>query len=408
MPKKKEFLFICNYSDIKRNYTVNGLIIDELSKKLERINILIVDNLLFFKKKKNIKINYKKYSYYPTNTHFIVPKNTKDFMSKIKKDYYVSFANLGKYLRYFKIHYLIKKKNIRLVNFSNIGFLPENENFINYKIWNYFFDLFNRKIIFGIFKILFMINIFQRVDVRFISNLSYQKYSLNSLSGKLNKFFKTRIFDYYDKYIKVNARIFDKSRIEKNTAISEKYITFVDTNLEHETKVEYEGRHDEKTKKEFYLRLNTFLKKIEIAFNKKVIVCVHPNYSINYSRNMYKNFKSVKWKTDYFIRKAFIYVGFSSSAIVDAIFLKKKIMCLDSVLMGKHHQFTNNSYPSAVGILKYSLDRNTPIDKKKLLKDLNNRIKYYDRYIKNKLVVDKSNIGVEKISKYLKKNYNLI
>ena len=37
MPKKKEFLFICNYSDIKRNYTVNGLIIDELSKNLPDI-----------------------------------------------------------------------------------------------------------------------------------------------------------------------------------------------------------------------------------------------------------------------------------------------------------------------------------------------------------------------------------
>ena len=48
------------------------------------------------------------------------------------------------------------------------------------------------------------------------------------------------------------------------------------------------------------------------------------------------------------------------------------------------------------------------LDKKKLLKDLNKRIKYYDRYIKNKIVVDKNNIGVEKISKYLKKNYNLI
>jgi len=83
-------------------------------------------------------------------------------------------------------------------------------------------------------------------------------------------------------------------------------------------------------------------------------------------------------------------------------------MCLDSVLMGKHHQLTNNSYPSAVGILKYSLDHKNPIDKKKLLKDLNKRIKYYDRYIKNKIVVDKNNIGVEKISKYLKKNYNLI
>lgn len=408
MSKKKEFLLICNYADIKRNYIVNGLIINELSKKLKRINILIADNLLSFRRRKNIKIDYKKYSYYPANTHFIVPKNSKDFMSKIKKDYYVSFAQLGKYLRYFKIHYLIKKKNIRLVNVSNIGFLPENDNFINIKFWNYFFDLLNRKIIFVIFKILTIINIFQRVDVRFISNLSYQKYSLKSISGNLNKFFKTRIFDYYDKYIKVNAIIYDKSRIEKKIKISEKYITFVDTNLEHETKVEYEGRHDRKTKKEFYLRLNNFLKKIEKAFNKKVIVCVHPNYSLSESRNLYKNFKSVKWKTDYFIKKAFIYVGFSSSTIVNAIFLKKKIMCLDSVLMGKHHQFTNNSYPSAVGILKYSLDHKNPIDKKKLLKDLNKRIKYYDRYIKNKIVVDKNNIGVEKISKYLKKNYNLI
>ena len=52
MSKKKEFLFICLYSDIKKNYTVNGLIIDELSKKLKRINILVVDNLLLFRKKK--------------------------------------------------------------------------------------------------------------------------------------------------------------------------------------------------------------------------------------------------------------------------------------------------------------------------------------------------------------------
>mgnify|MGYP007063759356 CR=1 FL=1 len=137
MSKKKEFLFICYYKDIRRNYNVNGLIIKELAKKLKHINILIVDNLLLFKRRKNIKINNKKYSFLPSNTRFIIPKNSKDFMFKIKKDHYVGFANLGKYFRYFKVHYLIKKKNIRLVNFSNVGFIPDEFNFINIKIWNY-------------------------------------------------------------------------------------------------------------------------------------------------------------------------------------------------------------------------------------------------------------------------------
>ena len=406
MLKKKEFLFISLHSNIKRNYTIHKLLIDELSKNLKRINILVIDNLLLFKKK--IKINYKKYNSYPSNTRFIVPKNSKDFISKINNNYYVCFANIGKYLKFFKIHYLIKKKNIKLINVSNIGFIPDNKNYIGIKFWNYFFDLFTRGIIFRIFKILTIINFFQRVDVRFISNKSYQKSSTYSFTGRLNKIFKTNVFDYYEKYIKVNSRIFDQSRIEKNSHISNKYITFVDTNLEHETKVEYEGKHDSKIKKIYYQKLNNFLKKLEKTFNKKVIVCVHPNYSISEAKRIYKNFKVVKYKTHYYIKRAYMYVGFSSSAIVDAIFLKKKILILDSVLMGKHHQFTNNVYPKAIGVLKHSIDQDIKINKKNMLKDLNKRIKKYDIYIKNKLVVDKNNIGVKKISQYLKKHYNLI
>ena len=66
---------------------------------------------------------------------------------------------------------------------------------------------------------------------------------------RLNIFFKTNIFDYYKNYILVNSRIYDESKIKPKLQLSEKYITFVDTQLEHVTKVEYEGKSNPKIKK---------------------------------------------------------------------------------------------------------------------------------------------------------------
>ena len=93
--------------------------------------------------------------------------------------------------------------------------------------------------------------------------------------------------------------------------------------------------------------------------------------------------------------------------IVDAIFYKKRIICLDSILMGKHHNDTNNTYPRAAGVLLQNFDKDLVIDKKKFIKNLNRRIKGYDKYIKGKIVVDGNNIGVEKISSLLQKKYYL-
>ena len=65
------------------------------------------------------------------------------------------------------------------------------------------------------------------------------------------------------------------------------------------------------------------------------------------------------------MRNGYIIVGFSSSVFVDAIYYKKKIICLDSVLMGKHHNFTNNNYPKAVNVMLQNFDKEIIIDKKK-------------------------------------------
>lgn len=405
---RTEFLIITTYIDAKRFYTIHKMFIEELAKTIKNFKIVFVDNLLLFNKKK--KINLKKLEYYPPNTKFLFLNNTDEFFSKLKGKKYVAFTNLNKYLHYFKVHYLIKKKNIRQISLMNMGLIPDNNNYLNLKFWNYINDFLNRKIVFTVFKLLTLINVFQRVDIRFISNLSYKKFSKKSIVGKLNKIFKTRKFDYYDKYIKVNARIYDRVAKEKNLKISNKYITFVDTNLEHETKIEYEGRFSKKRIKEYYYRLNRYLKNLENTFKKKVIVCAHPNpnYKLSESKSFFKKFKVVKFKTDYYVRNAFIYVALSSSVTVDAIFFKKRIICLDSELMGKHHNDANKNYPRAAGVFLQNFDNDLKIDKKILIENLDKRIKTYNKYIKKKIVVDGNNIGVEKVCKILKKKYSII
>ena len=52
MSKKKEFLFVISYKDLKRFYIVHELLINELAKNFHRINFLIFDNLILFEKKK--------------------------------------------------------------------------------------------------------------------------------------------------------------------------------------------------------------------------------------------------------------------------------------------------------------------------------------------------------------------
>ena len=78
--------------------------------------------------------------------------------------------------------------------------------------------------------------------------------------------------------------------------------------------------------------------------------------------------------------------------------------------MGKHHSDANKNLPKSgrCNVLLQNFDKEIIIDKKRLIKDLNNRIKNYDKYIKGKIMVDGNNIGVEKISRILQKKYYII
>jgi len=75
--------------------------------------------------------------------------------------------------------------------------------------------------------------------------------------------------------------------------------------------------------------------------------------------------------------------------------------------MGKHHSDANRIYPRAAGVLLQNFDEDIIINKKKLINDLNKRIKGYNNYIKKKINVDGKNIGVKKICDVLQKRYSI-
>ena len=131
--KKTEFLIITTHVDAKRFYEVHKLLVNELAKKIKTFKIVFVDNLLLFDKKKKIKLN--NLNYFPKNIKFLAPYNGNEFLNQLPNKNYVAFTNLNRYLNYFRIHYLIKKKNIRQIAIMNVGFIPDNKNFLNFRFW---------------------------------------------------------------------------------------------------------------------------------------------------------------------------------------------------------------------------------------------------------------------------------
>ena len=65
-------------------------------------------------------------------------------------------------------------------------------------------------------------------------------------------------------------------------------------------------------------------------YNKKLVVCIHPSDNLELKKKYFPNIKVVQYQTIENIYKAFLVLFIESSAIVDAIFHKKRILTLIS------------------------------------------------------------------------------
>ena len=183
------------------------------------------------------------------------------------------------------------------------------------KNFNYYIQKFTIHLPKKLAVILSLIGFFSKIDIRFTSN----KRLFDSFKNNKKNFFKKPSI-YKDMFL-VKSIAFDN--LKKNK-LNEKYITLLDFEPDYKEMVDSTGKLNQADIDKHYSNSIIFLKKISKTFNKKVIICIHPNYDLKKISKIYYEFNVVKFKTKYFIDRSFIVLFYDSSAIVDAIVNKKK------------------------------------------------------------------------------------
>lgn len=393
----KEVLFITSFDTLTATINVNSELINQLSKNFKNIYFVNSGNLSFPKDPKideNIN-NIEKL----TNMYFVNPNNFKEFESFLKNKNVFVISNFGTYLHAIKLNFFLKRKKIKIFQISNLGFfnVPVKYDYkLNlYPIIKHFFATsFFKKIS----VILSNLGIFPKIEVRFISNKNIiDKIYQNPIKKILykNKFF------YAKKLELINSKSYDL--FKKNTFdISQNYIIHLDKEFDWSELVSFRGKYDAQKLEKHYFFLNKFLSKLSNDFNKEVKVCIHPGYELKKFEKYFPDFEVIKFRTAEYIYKSYIVTMIDSSAVVDAILLKKKILGLTSDYMGLNEINYSLNNIKRYGVKHFNVEKDFNKSKEYILGEVEKKIHNYDKYISQYLCFDKNIGGYEKIIKILK------
>ena len=392
-----DVLFITSFETLTATINVNSELINHLSKNFNNIYFINAGNLAFPKDAKideNIS-NIKKLS----NMHFINPNNFKEFDNFLQNKNVFVISNFGTYLYAVKLNFFLKRKKIKVFQISNLGFfnVPVKYDYkLNlYLIIKHFFSV-------NVFKklsvILSNLGIFPKIEVRFISNKNtIDKINKNPIKKILykNKFFFSKRLEL------VNSKSYEL--FKKNTFdISQDYIIHLDKEFDWPELVAVRGKYDVKKLEKHYFFLNKFLSKLSKDYNREVKVCIHPGYELRKFKKYFPNFEVIQFKTSEYIYKSFIVTMIDSSAIVDAIMLKKRVLGLTSNYMGLNEINYSLNNIERYGVKHLNIEEDYLKSKEYILNETEKRIENYDQYISQYLCFDKNVNGYDKIIKILK------
>jgi len=331
--KKKYLSIIADFATLEEGHLHTWeFFYERLSKSFDKVYIINSFNIRFFpnlaakiySENKNYKLS-EKIDRLPENFVLFDPKNEKDFAEFLKdKDLFV-INNFGKHFWYLKIYYLLKKYKIKQVQISNFGVFGSSgrifqlnsfKNFIRFILFHFFQTFFNKFTV-----ILSNFGIVPKLEIRFLSN---KDHLLNIKKGKFSNFLYEKSLLFAKEIKLVNSRSYDIF-LENKLPISEDYIVHLDASLNHRHELELRGIWPEEKIKLHYFYLNKFLEKLSKLYKKEVIVTIHPGYNLEEHKKHFPNFQVLKYKTREYIYQSFIVTAFDSSAVTDAILLKKKL-----------------------------------------------------------------------------------
>jgi len=383
---------------------------EKISKTFDEFYIINLIHFSLFRKKKIYNYDYLNIVKLPHNFKVITPANEKELNKFLINKKLVAFMNFGKKLGSFRIQYLVKKYNIRLICMHNlsVGGLHYLGKTLSKKrernIHRYYFFRFHKIIVHYLFRVLTILNVFPKIDIYFESTKKIVDNCNNSLSKKIEKIFPFLKICYFKKIIHINSRPFDMLTKAKLN-LSEKKIVFIDLNYNHPIRISMYEIIDEKLRLQYFNQLTQFLLELSNIFNKKVTICLHPTSDLNTYKKYLGIFELCKFQTNENIRQAFIVVFHQSTIIGDAIFLKKKIISLKSNTLGEYNADRIDFFQKKYGLFSYSLDEKKELNKDLLEVQLEKITRSYDRYIKEELMADDSIPGEDKIINIVKKEY---
>ncbi len=405
--KKKCLGWLFLSDDVNQPLSTHSFLINKLSSrfgKLYLINFRYLDLLL-----NNKMNNFEKFQDKPnrkfTLNKFVEIKNIlskEDLISFLKNKelnliYTNNFEtnlpsiNLLKYLNKFKLNFF------ELNDISNVQIKQKIE-----------FKYFLKGIKFKFDKIIYKLRIFilsnakkiHKNKIKFTSNL--EKFDLMN-NNLFYRFLFKKGFFFNKEIVKINSKAFDLLKIEKLNVNTNKII-LLDDHFGHPSSLKIRGKINEDDIKKHYEYLNELLNNLQSIFKKQIYICIHPKDDINLKKKIFPKYEVLKYQTRENIFDAFVVLFFETTAIVDAIILKKNIITIYSDFMDKSVRGASNHYRDKVGITQIKLAKNYFINSNDLNKKFSISKNRFDDFINKYIAIDGNNFGFKKIMSYLE-NY---
>jgi len=397
---KKYLCILTSFETLNATYHTKKIFFNKINKEFEKFYFINIDNLKFFSKLKNYNLS-EELKNRPKNIIFFNPQNSKEFKDFIKDKILIAINNFGKTFSDFKIHLLLKKKNIIQIQLKNIGNIQMTQHTskkhifltLNYLILNRLF----RKIT----TILSAVGIINKFDISFISNKAITDVLKRNI---LKKFLYKKKLLFTKEFILVNSKFNDEIDVYSKN-LSNKYIVHLDYYLNYHQETMLRGEMDQASLKQHHDSVIKFLLVAQKKLNKEIIICIHPSYPVDYFRNLYKDFRIVKYKTAEMIRDADLVTFFDSSAIVNAVLMRKKIIQLSSKFMGNNEQLHSKIYKKILGLSDIELSNFKEEFFDDAYKNSYGDENLINKYISNFHKLTEAEDGTSKIIRIIKERY---
>ena len=406
MKKKKYLAWFFSGESLDGTLSTHSLVIKKLCENFEKVYFINFENLKYFKdwtsSKKEFSYKLNKKFKLPNNIEIFNPKTVKNFKDFMVGKELIAINNIGRSISDLKINFLLARYPIKQVQIINVGFfnLEYKTGKNNSYLKNFIYKL-NKNYSHKLTVLLSNLGLIPKIQIRFTSSLKIIKNINQNLIKKI--LYKLNLF-YAKEIILINSSAFDIYK-KNEIKVREDKIVLIDSYIDHPEIVAIGDNPSEKKVEEHYYYLNKLINNFSNVYNKKVVICIHPHDNLEIKKKKFPKLKVVQYETLQNIYEAFLVFFFDSSAVVDAILLKKRILTINSNFLGKNRTKGAQEFVNNAGILKINIQDEINTDKDKFLSKLDNAKTNYTNYIKSYIAPDGNNLAYEKIIRTLKERF---